>query len=88
MLLGFDASPEPTVDVWNSYAIGLDEAAGWRVVSVLSESAFADFAELRAPTPDEMNAVLANLTRLLIRGEFQNGEDTGYLDNVRFGATE
>jgi len=88
MSLGFDATTRPTVDVWNSYAIGLDEAAGWRIMSELSEEAFADFAMLPAPTRDQMNAVLADLTRLLIRGEFQNGADTGYLDNVRFGAGE
>jgi hypothetical protein len=88
MTLGFDATPQPAIDKWTSYAVQLDEVAGWRITTEVSEGAFADFANLPAPTRDQMKSVLADLTRLLIRGEFQNGADTGYLDNVRFGAAE
>jgi hypothetical protein len=86
MTLGFDVTMNPVVDVWTSFRVQLAETAGWRITDAVSESAFADFATLQAPTADQMKAVLGNLTQLLIRGEFQDGADTGYLDNVRFGA--
>jgi hypothetical protein len=86
MTLGFDTPMNPVVDAWTSFRVRLDEAAGWRVTDAVSESAFAAFGTLRAPTASQMKAVLGNLTQVLIRGEFQTGADTGYLDNVRFGA--
>ncbi|MCO6048073.1 hypothetical protein NG895_29580 [Aeoliella sp. ICT_H6.2] len=59
----------PPGQSWTSYSIPLVESAGWKLNS-------------RSPTQDELLAVLANLTDLQIRGEFQFGSDTGYLDNV------
>jgi len=88
LILGFDASPNPSADVWNEYSIRLDESAGWVVATSVSEEVFADFESLPAPTRAQMRAVLGDLTQLLIRGEFQDGEDTGSLDNVQFGADE
>jgi hypothetical protein len=86
MTLGFDVPNNPVVDAWTSFRVKLDETAGWRITQTVSESAFAGFATLPVPTADQMKAVLGNLTQLLIRGEFQDGADTGYLDNVRFGS--
>ena len=88
MVLGFDASPTPSANVWNEYSIQLDESAGWRVATEVSEETFAKFASLPAATRAQLQAVLGELTQLLIRGEFQNGPDTGNLDNVKFGARQ
>jgi laminin B (domain IV) len=88
MTLGFDATPNPTIDAWTTFHVRLDETAAWRIMTEVSDSAFGDFATLPAPTAAQMKVVLGNLTQLLIRGEFQTGSDTGFLDNVRFGAEQ
>ena len=85
-ILGFDATPNPSVDTWTSYKVRLDESAGWKVTPEVSEAEFASFSTLPAPTAAQMKAVLGSLTGLLIRGEFQTGADTGALDNVKFGS--
>ena len=58
---------------WTSYVVILDERAGW----------FKDDGTNNPPTAGEMQAVLADLTTLRIRGESRYGNDTGDLDNVR-----
>lgn len=35
---------------------------------------------------EQFKTVVGNVTGILIRGEFQTGGDTGYLDNVHLGA--
>jgi hypothetical protein len=57
---------------WTSYIVILDERAGW----------FKDGTN-NPPTAGEMQAVLADLTALRIRGEYRDGNDTGGLENVR-----
>jgi hypothetical protein len=57
---------------WTSYVVILDERAGW----------FKDGTN-NPPTASEMQAVLADLTALRLRGEYRYGDDTGDLDNVR-----
>ncbi len=59
--------------IWTSYVVILDQRAGW----------FKDDGTDDSPTAGEMQAVLADLTALRIRGEYQIGDDTGDLDNVR-----
>jgi hypothetical protein len=50
-----------------------------------SEEPSADVTEkMRIATEEEFRQVLSNLEVLRIRGEFNTGADTGWLDNVRF----
>ena len=58
---------------WTSYIVVLDPRAGW----------FKDDGIGNPPTAGEMQAVLADLTALHIRGEYRDGDDTGDLDTVR-----
>lgn len=57
---------------WTPYTITLDETSGWRKTTV----------DGPAPTEAEFRAVLSNLTKLHIRGEFSDSKDTGGLDDV------
>jgi len=57
---------------WTSFAVTLDVAGDWRLGSVSGEP--ADEATIRG--------VLADVTGLLIRGEFRVGADAAGLDNV------
>ncbi len=70
--LSFNATPAPANNAWTSYSPPLRPTARWHV------------GDLSGPQPDEaqFQAVLANLTALKIRAEFQNGDDVGSLDNV------
>jgi hypothetical protein len=65
-------SPLPRDVEWTTYGAGLTEAAGWRVGSL--SGVLATGAQIRA--------VLGDLRRLRIRGEFITGPDDGDLDNV------
>lgn len=60
---------DPPGVAWTAYSIPLVETGGWQLNN-------------RAPTRAEMLNVLADLTDLQIRGEFQFGADEGALDNV------
>ncbi len=73
LTLVYDTSPNPAKDAWTSYSILLTETAGWKIDSLTGS----------APSQAQMQGVLGNLTSLRIRSEFQNGVDTGSLDNVR-----
>lgn len=73
LVLTFDTPSNPGTD-WTSYTVPLSEG-GWHV----------DGLSGPAPTVDEMKSVLGALTAVWIRGEFNSGPDTGYLDNVHFG---
>jgi hypothetical protein len=64
--------PVPLDQPWTSYSVLLTETAGWRVGSLAGPAA----------TKDKMLAVLSNLDRLRIRGEFISGADNGDLDHV------
>jgi hypothetical protein len=77
----------PTANKWNSYKVQLSEKAGWKVAPSYEYSDF-DWPGLTAATKDQVQKVLANVTTFMIRGEFNTGEDTGSLDNVRFGADQ
>lgn len=56
--------------VWTSYMVLLHEEVGWRR---------DDFTPANAA---DLQAVLADLTSLRIRGKYQDGDSTGGLDNV------
>lgn len=62
-----------TGGVWTHYSIPLVETdSNWHVDSVDGD----------APTAEQMQATLANLTSLRVRGEYQSGDDHGDLDSV------
>jgi hypothetical protein len=61
---------------WTSYSVPLS-ASGWKRDSLTGAAA----------TADDFTKVLGDLTALWIRGEFNTGPDTGFLDNVRWGAS-
>lgn len=71
--LAFDTSYNPGRD-WTSYAIAIDENAGWRVGVIGGPMA----------TQSDIMAVLQDVRALEIRGEFRTGGDRGGLDNVVF----
>lgn len=64
--------PVPADVAWTSYTALLSETANWRVGSLAGAAA----------TKENVQSVLASLTRLQIRGEFISGSDNGDLDNV------
>jgi len=63
------AETHPRTD-WTAYSVTLDESDDW-VVDDTGDQA----------TAEEIQTVLADVSRLHIRGEFVSGSDTGYLDN-------
>ena len=66
---------DPTVGAdWTTVRIGLTEDAGWRIKYPFGSN---------IPSAEDMKTVLKDLHVLRIRGEYSNGIDTGYLDNVR-----
>jgi hypothetical protein len=72
--LAYDCTPNPTTS-WHSYVVPLSEA-GWKLTTVTGA----------AVTATQFHTVLANLTRVRVRGEFTDVSDTGYLDNVYLGS--
>jgi hypothetical protein len=64
--------PVPGNIAWTSYSALLSEAEDWRIGSAAGAAA----------TQSQVQAVLASLTRLRIRGEFISGSDNGDIDNV------
>lgn len=73
LLLVFDTGVNPVLaPAWSSYSIDLDETAGWKI----------DTFDGSTPSSDQMQAVLGDLTRLCIRGEYEDGSDTDGLDSV------
>jgi len=85
-VLALDTAMNPTTTSWTSYRIALTETSGWKKIATESTPWSTDFASLPAPSQEEFKAILADVTRLRIRGEFNTGPDTGFLDNVAFGA--
>lgn len=71
--LNYDTSENPGED-WTEYDVSLREDAGWIRADTRA-----------APTQDEFQAALADVTALRIRGEFINGEDTGCMDYAQLG---
>ncbi len=57
---------------WTEYEVSLSADADW--INLTSQEPFA--------TEDELRAVLADLERLRIRGEYRSGDDSSRLDDV------
>ncbi len=78
MKLVFDTERVSSPNQWTHFSVKLDGSAGWK----------KDKLDGPAATDDEVKAVLADLTKLEIRGEFNTGQDTGSLDNPKLGSVE
>jgi hypothetical protein len=74
VVLAYDTPNDPVGDRWTTYAVPL-KAEGWKVGSLTGVAA----------TEAQFEGVMHALTALWIRGEFNSGADTGYLDNVLWG---
>lgn len=82
-LLPTDPTP---ANMWKSYSFALDLTGGWKLVSGADVAAESDFSKAPDASESQLKAVLSDLKILRIRGEFNDGPDTGALDNVRFGS--
>ena len=60
---------------WTSYSVTLKES-GWKS---------GQFNAGKEVSSSDFKKVLANMTALYIRGEYNSGADTGSMDNVKFG---
>ncbi len=60
---------------WTEYRVRLDESAPWTNKTTGKRVTRAEFLQ-----------VMSDLRQLLIRGEYREGGDTGWLDDVIFGA--
>lgn len=67
---------------WTEYSIPLVEGAGWMKIGLTEPISTA--VGVRA-SADDIKAVLQDVRGLQIRGEFENGADEGFLDNVVLG---
>lgn len=76
--LAFDTPGTPVGDKWSSYSVPLLASAGWKLNDLSGAAA----------TDQDLAKALADTTALWIRGEFNDGPDTGFLDNVRWGASD
>lgn len=71
--LAYNYPTNPTT-AWKKFVVPLSES-GWKVSTITGAAA----------TAAQFQTVLKELARLRIRGEFIDGNDTGYLDNVFLG---
>jgi Laminin B (Domain IV) len=78
----YDPSP---ANQWRSYAIALDTSVAWKVVSGVAINAETNLTAAPLASESDLRTVLAALTTLRIRAEYNAGPDTGSLDNVHFG---
>ena len=66
---------------WTSYELDLD-LLDWQVGAITDGELEAGLDDPGA-TADQIAEVLSSADRLWIRGEYNTGDDTGYLDDVR-----
>lgn len=71
--LAWFANVAPSPNVWTTFAVPL-QASSWRIGTRTGPIA----------TPAQFAAVLASLSSVYLRAEFQNGVDILFLDNVAF----
>jgi Laminin B (Domain IV) len=76
LTLAYNTPHNPALNgSWTSFTVPLTES-GWHVGSIAGTAA----------TQSQFKNVLAAITNLRIRAEYQNGADTDYLDNVYLNA--
>ncbi|HVZ35430.1 MAG TPA: laminin B domain-containing protein, partial [Polyangiaceae bacterium] len=81
-LMPYDPSP---AGQWKSYSFALDPSGGWKIVSGPDIHAEDSFTSAAAASESDLHKVLSGLSILRIRGEYNDGPDSGSLDNVKFG---
>lgn len=72
LTIALDLSENPGID-WTHYTVKLDATNPWKINTITNAT---------LATPEEILAVLSDITSLKIRGEYISGSDTGGLDNV------
>jgi hypothetical protein len=73
--LTYDTEPPTTTTDWTNYTVTLNENAGWVLAGTTTE-----------PTQAQMEQVLAELTDLIIRGDFNVSDEESCLDQVTLQA--
>ncbi len=79
MVLGFPVQPPPTDDTWTHRVVPLRNDQRWVRL---------DLSGAPPARQDDLKAVLKDLRRVVVPGEFYFGEDIVGLDNVVLGAEE
>lgn len=72
--LVYNMTQNPNAVTWTTFTVPFNDLSAWRKETLAGPLV----------TKTEMKYVLQNLEKLLIRGEFFVGADTGYLDNVTY----
>lgn len=75
---------DPKAGAWTTRSVLLDTGA-WRIAPDAEVNPEIDVSDLPEATRADIETVLADLSGLRIRGEFNDGPDTGSLDNVVLG---
>jgi predicted lipoprotein with Yx(FWY)xxD motif len=77
--IGINVPVEPVNGEWTSWSVIFDEVADWRIVSSTSNGTLTS----TPATSADIEAVLADLQGLYLRGEYTVGGDSTAIDNVR-----
>lgn len=78
--IGLNMGVQPVNDQWVSASAMVSVDADWRLISSFGDATLSASEANQA----DLEAILANLTGLYIRGEYTNGGDATALDNVNF----
>lgn len=78
--IGVNFEVQPVNDQWVSASVLVSESADWRMISSFSDATIS----ATTVSQEDLQAVLADLTGLYIRGEYTNGGDATAIDNVDF----
>jgi len=77
--IGVNIPAEPVNGAWTSWSVIIDSVADWRIVSSTANGTLTS----TPATSADIQAVLADLQGLYIRGEYTSGNDASAIDNVR-----
>ena len=83
MTIGIDFGVQPVLNEWVSVSTVVSADLDWRVVGDFADGALS----ATEATMEDIQAVLADVTGLYIRGEYTNGGDAMGLDNVNLVPT-
>ena len=78
--IGINVPVEPENGAWTSWSVIVDAVEDWRIVSSVSVGSLSS----EQATQADIEAVLADLQGLRLRGEYTIGADSTAIDNVRF----
>lgn len=88
-IAGWMGSGQYPTSEWRRYEFFLHEGANWHFLDITDDGE-VDFDSATEETASnrQIGSVLAGLSRILIRGEYRFGPDSGFLDNVSLGPSE